>query len=154
MIPSNHKTPILLTQKSKERTVVKIANSSATYNRTSSSSSLTANNLININTENNPNIFSDIAASTSAAKSQEEQESLIDSSTNANMLSFYSTSSNAVLSNSSTQSNMNQEFQTNSNYFSNSISGSKDTVNEGSFLIDDFIKFIIFLIILIYKKKS
>lgn len=153
MIPSNHKTPILLTQKSKERTVVKIANSSATYNRTSSSSSLTANNLINI-TENNPNIFSDIAASTSAAKSQEEQESLIDSSTNANMLSFYSTSSNAVLSNSSTQSNMNQEFQTNSNYFSNSISGSKDTVNEGSFLIDDFIKFIIFLKILIYKKKS
>lgn len=90
MIPSNYKTPILLTQKnSKERTVVKLANSTASYNRTSSTSSLTAANLININMENN----SDESLSNITNKSQEE-ELLLPNTTNANIMSFFSSNTN------------------------------------------------------------
>ena len=97
MIPSNYKSPILLAQKNnKTGTVVtvKLANTSATYNRTLSSSSLAGtsnnndnsinNNLLNLNNElnntnNNPNIISSdmIATSSANIESQEKAELLI-----------------------------------------------------------------------------
>jgi hypothetical protein len=144
MIPSNHKSPILLTQKSnKDRTVVKIGNSTATYNRTSSSSSLAGNNnLININSiiETNPNILlSDVVASTSAAiESQEQQELLIDDSSNANMFSFHAPSSSASFSASNMHNNENL------NYFSNPIGS---LINEGKHFSNASIISIISLLI-------
>jgi len=72
LIPSNRKSSILVTSRnSKEHTLVKIGNSSVTYNRTSSSSSLNAN-------QNNTLLSQDIIATTSATALMQEQECLLD----------------------------------------------------------------------------
>ena len=117
VIPSKNKNSVLISQRNnKERTVVKIGNTSATYNRTSSSSSLTLNN---------PNLLSPNAiASTSAASASQEQEQLLldDSHTNILQLSSNLTASMAVPSSlaTSTQSNVlqnsNQEMSSLSNF--------------------------------------
>ncbi len=145
MIPSNYKSPILLAQKNnKTGTVVtvKLANTSATYNRTLSSSSLagTSNNndnLLNLNNElnntnNNPNIISSdmIATSSATIESQEKAELLIEDSPSNNLLSSQKINMSFFNSNSPNSSFINHQdlTTTNSNYYSNT-----NSINESMF---------------------
>ena len=89
LIPSNFKSSVLISQRSnKDRTVVKIGNTSATYNRTSSSSSLNTN----------PNLLSsNVIASTSAAAASQEQQQLLLDDSHPNILSLSSNSTASIV---------------------------------------------------------
>ena len=118
LIPSSYKSSILISSNrtSKDHTLVKIGNSSNTYNRTSSTSSMAGA------------AANDINATTSAAALLHEQEPFLlnESQTNA-ILSTTSSSSNTSLpnvltanSNANNLASQNQEIQNSTAYFSNS----------------------------------
>lgn len=136
LIPSNRKSSILVTSRnSKDHTLVKIGNTSVTYNRTSSSSSLNAN-------QNNTLLSPDIIATTSATALMQEQECLLDDTeTVINLLSTNSSpnslsgainvSSSNNMATQNTISNQNMQDMQTTNTASNFFSNPSFTLKEG-----------------------
>jgi hypothetical protein len=138
LIPSNRKSSILVTasRNSKDHTLVKIGNTSVTYNRTSSSSSLKAN-------QNSALLSPDIVATTSATALMQEQECLLDDTeTVINLLSAnsspnsisgainVSSSNNMATQNALSNQNM-QDMQTTNASSSSFFSNPSFTIKEG-----------------------